>query len=35
VAELEKAGFVWLEGEYSIAGEGDKSGPPRLGPASS
>jgi len=35
LAELEKAGFVWLEGEYTIAGEEDKSGPPQLGPASS
>jgi hypothetical protein len=33
--ELKKAGFVWLEGEYTIAGEEDKSSPPRLGPVSS
>jgi hypothetical protein len=26
--ELKKAGFVWIEGEYTIVGEGDKSGPP-------
>ena len=35
LAELEKAGFVWLEGEYTIAGEEDNGAPPRLGPASS
>jgi hypothetical protein len=33
--ELKKAGFVWLEGEYTIVGEEDKSSPPQLGPASS
>jgi hypothetical protein len=26
LAELKKAGFVWLEGEYTIAGEEDKTG---------
>jgi len=33
--KLKQAGFVWLEGEYTIVGEEDKSGPPQLGPASS
>jgi hypothetical protein len=28
LVELKKAGFVWLEGEYTIAGEEDESGPP-------
>jgi len=34
LAELKKAGFVWLEGEYTIAGEEDESGPPQPGLAS-
>ena len=33
--KLKQAGFVWLEGEYTIAGEEDNGAPPRLGPASS
>jgi hypothetical protein len=32
--ELRKAGFVWLEGEYTIVGEEDESGPPQSGLAS-
>jgi hypothetical protein len=34
LAELKKAGFVWLEGEYTIVGEEDESGPPRPQPTS-